>query len=545
MPTTAARVNPKASGARPQAGGAARPQAARRPAPKARARRGSESENAAPNGQYTEGVYANRAAKAPAARKPPVAKPPGFKKIASPAPAPAPTRPKKRVAQAPAPSRPKPVQAPAPARPKPKPIARPVKEAPAPAPRASPITTRSATTNSPITTKTTRDVRLGRSIVVEPVQGPAVCSILLLHGFACDAKQCASSWKPRLKSMGDLGTRCRLVFLNAPKREISCYPGETPVESAWHDYFTDHGGAGGRPEIEEDIDQNHLAEARKLIHAEIDKEAEKFGGDYRRVALFGESQGGCTALDAATTHPKTIGGVFCSFGQLYSCTPISARSARDLKIVFWHGSRDKTIAASLCLRSAARLLDRGAKKLTLHIEDGLEHCQGSDSEAQCLRKSLENWGFLSGQPETAPEPKSSPVRREPPPTPPSIIKPPGLTPPPRPPRSERATPDPTPPGFARQSISRDSVEEDVRALISSSDRDEVAVSHISGLYRRKYGRMLDYKSLGFAKLTAFVAEIPGLELMNGAAGGSVRLAQAAPHRMIYDDETDSELEGYA
>ena len=135
MPTTAARVNPKAGGARPQAGGAARPQAARRPAPKARVRRGSE-ENAAPNGQYTEGVYANRAAKAPAARKAPVAKPPGFKKIASPAPAPAPTRPKKRVAQAPAPAqRPKPVQAPAPAqRPKPKPIARPVKEAPAPAP---------------------------------------------------------------------------------------------------------------------------------------------------------------------------------------------------------------------------------------------------------------------------------------------------------------------------------------------------------------------------------------------------------------------------
>jgi predicted esterase len=344
--------------------------------------------------------------------------------------------------------------------------------------------------------------------------------------------------------MGDLGQRCRLVFLNAPKREISCYPGETPVESAWHDYFTDHGGAGGRPEIEEDIDQNHLAEARKLIHAEIDKEAEKFGGDYRRVALFGESQGGCTALDAATTHPKTIGGVFCSFGQLYSCTPISARSARDLKIVFWHGSRDKTIAASLCLRSAARLLDRGAKKLTLHIEDGLEHCQGSDSEAQCLRKALENWGFLSGQPETAPEPKSSPVRQAPP-TPPSIIKPPGLTPPPRPPRSERATPDPTPPGFSRQQISRDDVEEDVRALIASADRDEVAVSHISGLYRRKYGRMLDYKSLGFAKMTAFVAEIPGLELVNGAAGGSVRLAQAAPHRMIYDDETDSELEGYA
>ena len=92
---------------------------------------------------------------------------------------------------------------------------------------------------------------------------------------------------------------------------------------------------------------------------------------------------------------------------------------------------------------------------------------------------------------------------------------------------------------------RDAVEADVRALIASTDRGEVYVAELSGRYRRKYGRMLDYKSLGFAKLTAFVAEIPGLELMNGAAGGSVRLAQAAPHRMIYDDETDSELEGYA
>ena len=51
---------------------------------------------------------------------------------------------------------------------------------------------------------------------------------------------------------------------------------------------------------------------------------------------------------------------------------------------------------------------------------------------------------------------------------------------------------------------------------------------ISGLYRRKYGRMLDYKSLGFAKMTAFVAEIPGLELVNGAAGGSAPGPGGAP-----------------
>ena len=134
--------------------------------------------------------------------------------------------------------------------------------------------------------------------------------------------------------MGDLGQRCRLVFLNAPKREISCYPGETPVESAWHDYFTDHGGAGGRPEIEEDIDQNHLAEARKLIHAEIDKEAEKFGGDYRRVALFGESQGGCTALLCSLRRQETLAGVLSISGWLPSyvatdCLLYTSPSPRD------------------------------------------------------------------------------------------------------------------------------------------------------------------------------------------------------------------------
>ena len=90
---------------------------------------------------------------------------------------------------------------------------------------------------------------------------------------------------------------------------------------------------------------------------------------------------------------------------------------------------------------------------------------------------------------------------------------------------------------------RPAVEADVRALIDV--HRELRVSQLADVYRRKYGRMLDYKSLGFAKMTAFVAEIPGLELVNGAAGGSVRLARAAPHRMIYDDETDSELEGYA
>ena len=218
--------------------------------------------------------------------------------------------------------------------------------------------------------------QLPRPYVVEPANGAeATCSLLLLHGFACSGRSCAESWLPQLEKMGDARDRVRLVFLNAPRRKISCYGPDKPTEAAWHDYFSDHGGAEGRPEIEEDIDLHDLAESRRLVHAAMDGEAARYGGDYGKVALFGESQGGCTALDAATTHAKCVGGVFCSFGQLYSATPVSS-SNKQLRVVVWHGSRDATIAPSLCLRSLSRLLDRGYKRLTLHVEDGA----GQESE---------------------------------------------------------------------------------------------------------------------------------------------------------------------
>lgn len=59
---------------------------------------------------------------------------------------------------------------------------------------------------------------------------------------------------------------------------------------AWHDYFTDHGGEEGRPELEEDIDETHVTWARARIHGAIDAEAELLGGDHSRVAVGGMSQ---------------------------------------------------------------------------------------------------------------------------------------------------------------------------------------------------------------------------------------------------------------
>ncbi len=206
-------------------------------------------------------------------------------------------------------------------------------------------------------------------VVISP-GSPHDATLLLLPGFTCSAESMAESWMPAIsETLGDRGGRLKLVFLNAPEREVSCYGDERPRLQAWHDYFTDHGGDEGRPELEEEIDEAHVAWSRARIHAAIDAEVALLGGDHSRVAVGGASQGCCMALDAALTHPAVLGGVFASFGQVYACTlralraaPGGAASKRGLRLVAFHGAGDRCIAASLAMRSYAQLIDLGFRR---------------------------------------------------------------------------------------------------------------------------------------------------------------------------------------
>ena len=106
-------------------------------------------------------------------------------------------------------------------------------------------------------------------------------TVVMLHGFTSSGKQLASGWLPALSRV--LGPRAlatlKLVFLNAPVRAVSCYGEERPRHPAWHDYYSDHGGDEGRPELEEDIDEEQLAWCRSKIHEVLDAEAAILGGD--------------------------------------------------------------------------------------------------------------------------------------------------------------------------------------------------------------------------------------------------------------------------
>ena len=200
--------------------------------------------------------------------------------------------------------------------------------------------------------------------------------------------------------------------MQSPTRQVSCYGTPRPVFPAWHDYFTDHGGEEGRPDVEEEIDTAQLAECREHIHRVIDEEIERLG-DASRVAVGGQSQGACTALDAALTHRCELGGAFCSFGMLYSCTPL-AEARRRLPIWAFHGAEDSIIASSLATRSHARLREAGFQNCCLHIAPTLEHCEPSCAEALFFLQALED--FFTAQPPTtrsSGRPSAARLRRRP------------------------------------------------------------------------------------------------------------------------------------
>jgi predicted esterase len=185
-----------------------------------------------------------------------------------------------------------------------------------------------------------------------------------MHGFTDNAKNYAETLLPMLSA--ELGSseqppdaHVRFVFLQAPQRRISCYGEPRQRHAAWHDYFTDHGGEEGKPELEEELDTAHLEWTRRQVHRVLDVEAARLSGHTSRLVLLGQSQGSCCAIDAALTYKECLGGLFCSIGQLYSVTPAPAPGREALRIVTFNGAADQVIGAGLALRSYARLLELG------------------------------------------------------------------------------------------------------------------------------------------------------------------------------------------
>ena len=105
----------------------------------------------------------------------------------------------------------------------------------------------------------------------------------------------------------------------------------------------------------------------------IAREALAVGG-VEKVVLLGESQGACVALDAALTYPVDVGGVFASYGQVYSATPVS-KARSSLRVGAFIGAGDVTIGPQLALASYGRMISSGLTRFRLRVEALFAHVQ--------------------------------------------------------------------------------------------------------------------------------------------------------------------------
>ena len=115
------------------------------------------------------------------------------------------------------------------------------------------------------------------------------------------------------------------------------------------------------------------------IHGLIAAEANVLGGDVRRVALGGNSQGGTVALHAAMTYPGgAVGALVCGCTILMDQTPIDETKAA-LPIFVFVAEKDEEYPPKFQQQCYQRLSDAGFLLIS-HVEAGLSHYANSTAE---------------------------------------------------------------------------------------------------------------------------------------------------------------------
>lgn len=202
-------------------------------------------------------------------------------------------------------------------------------------------------------------------------------SVIMLHGMYYDGSMYAALPEILAQYVGSASAAgTRFVFANAPKRTIDWPSGREEGVRAWYNYFTENGGTFECDEI----DETHMAQVARAVQVLIDAEAASLGGDYSRVVLGGNSQGGTVALHAALTHPRggELGGLFCGCTLLMRQTPVDA-ARHALPVYVFTAEKDEEFPPAFQRRCYERLREAGFA-VRSHIEPGLSHYVDSTAE---------------------------------------------------------------------------------------------------------------------------------------------------------------------
>jgi phospholipase/carboxylesterase len=179
-------------------------------------------------------------------------------------------------------------------------------------------------------------------VEVEPENGPATHSMILLHGLGADGHDLASlaeEWSL------PAGVRLRTVLPHAPQRAITINGGM--LMPAWYDIQM-------LDLMQRRQDERGIKASAASINALIAREIER-GVAPANIVLAGFSQGGAMALYAGLRYPQRLCAIVAMSSYLIMAEELaSERSAENLAtpVFIGHGQYDEMVP--LCGGESAR-----------------------------------------------------------------------------------------------------------------------------------------------------------------------------------------------
>ncbi len=151
------------------------------------------------------------------------------------------------------------------------------------------------------------------------------------------------------------------------------YPNNTVYNvNSWYNYFTCYDGID---KIDK-IDTNDFLESTKKIINIIEKES-KILNSYKKIFIYGVSQGGTLIFNILKLLSKNIGGVFIS-KSIYMKKYINLNKNKKTPIFIYSGKNDQIYNINF----QKKLIKNLKKKYNIlfYIENDIDHFQYSDNE---------------------------------------------------------------------------------------------------------------------------------------------------------------------
>lgn len=170
-------------------------------------------------------------------------------------------------------------------------------------------------------------------VEVEPENGPATHTMILLHGLGADGHDLASlagEW--RLPA----SIRLRTVLPHAPQRAVTINGGM--LMPAWYD-ITDMDLMQRRQDVK------GIKASAASVTALIAREVAR-GVPEERIVLAGFSQGGAMALYTGLRHPRKLGAIIAMSSYLIMAEELAAERAdanRKTPVFIGHGEYDPMV----------------------------------------------------------------------------------------------------------------------------------------------------------------------------------------------------------